>query len=102
MSEELRTGDVLRWSLSTVKTGDLPHETLSQREAARILGISPQYLHDIIANHRRLTPELANAWCEKVAQHDRETLRQTLHRVGAQSDGWDVEAIIKSGEDAGE
>jgi plasmid maintenance system antidote protein VapI len=33
----------------------------TQQEIARELGVSPQYLNDILADRRRLTPELASA-----------------------------------------
>lgn len=67
---------------------------MSQREAARVLGISPQYLHDVIANRRRLTPALASAWAEKIEPAGKEAFRSFLHLIGAESEGWDIDALL--------
>lgn len=51
------SGEVLKFLRETAES-----KRGSQKELAARLGISPQYLNDILSDKRRLTPEVAAAF----------------------------------------
>lgn len=63
---------------------------LTQRQAAERLGVSEQYLSDIVNGRRYVTPELANAAVEKIETTDRPAALRDLHTLGAEQHGWIV------------
>lgn len=73
--------------------GSLSRAGISQQEAARLMCISPQYLCDVMAGRRRVTPEMAALWAAKVERGDKVALWRALCILGAEADGWDTDAI---------
>ncbi len=82
--------------IPTILKNSLQRAGISQREAARLMGLSPQYLHDIIAGNRRLTPEIASLWAKFVEPTEKELFRAALNGLGAAQDGWDMDAIYEA------
>ena len=66
---------------------------LMQKDAARLLGISPAYLSDVISGRRRVTPEMAELVCDRIEQEHADALRADFALFGAMADGWDVRRI---------
>ena len=63
---------------------------LTQRDAAQRLGISAQYLSDIIKGRRRVSPELVDLVCSRVEEVERDALHADLTMCGAMADGWQL------------
>lgn len=56
-----------------------------QKDFAAAIGISPQYLNDLLAGKRGPNPDL----CDRIAGPD-ERLAAALHKLGARAAGWRV------------
>jgi hypothetical protein len=82
-------------TITALLKDSLGRSEVTQRGAAKLMGISPQYLHDVIAGRRRLTPELLSLWVNLVETMEKEELRQSLSILGAEADGWDTQAIYE-------
>jgi len=69
----------------TDKLRALANEHPRQKDFAAMIGISPQYLNDLLAGKRGPNPDL----CDKIAKAD-ERLAASLHKLGARAQGWRV------------
>lgn len=56
-----------------------------QKDFAKMIGISPQYLNDLLAGKRGPNPDL----CDRIAGEDAK-LSAALHKLGARAAGWRV------------
>ena len=78
---------------SHILFGAIQRAGLMQKDAARLLGISPAYLSDVISGRRRVTPELAELVCDRIEKEDADALRADFALFGAMADGCDVRRI---------
>jgi transcriptional regulator with XRE-family HTH domain len=83
MSAEVGTAS---WYIAVM----IQHHRLSQKEAAQRLGVSEQYLSDVVNGRRYVTPKLANAAVEKIETRDKLAALRDLHLLGAEQHGWIV------------
>lgn len=59
---------------------------LTQSSIAADLGVSPQYICDVLAGRRNPTPKITDKLCDVYSLPSR--VRTDLHRAGAIAAGW--------------
>lgn len=69
----------------------LKREHVTQREAAKRLGISEAYLSDMLNERRRIGPEMVALVVERIETADKNAAMSDLHALGAAADGWIIE-----------
>lgn len=72
----------------------LRREQVSQRDAAKRIGISEAYLCDMLRARRRIGPEMVELIVQCIETEDKDAARLDLHRLGAEADGWIVPAPL--------
>lgn len=80
--------------ISELLRDSLERAGLTQRSAASLLGITNQYLNDILHGRRRITPPLAYSWSVHIEPELKNEFWQSLCILGAEADGWSTDAIL--------